>query len=72
MKITVSSKGQVCIPHSVREKYDIGKGTRLNLVDEDDGIKLIPPAKLRDLCGTWKLDRKAVEEELKGDRKDWR
>ncbi len=72
MEITVSSRGQMCIPRSIRRKYEIERGTILNVVDEEDGIKLIPPAKLRNLCGIWGLDLNAVEEELEEDRKNWR
>lgn len=72
MEITVSSRGQVCIPRGVREKYGIGRGTRLKVMDEGDGIKLIPPAKLGGLCGTWEMDREEIEEELEENRKNWR
>lgn len=37
-----TTKGQVVIPSKLRRKYGIKPGTRLNFIDEEDGIKIIP------------------------------
>ena len=39
---TLGEKGQVVIPSKLRRKYGIKPGTRLNFLDEEDGIKIIP------------------------------
>lgn len=65
MKIVVSSKGQIVIPAAIRKKYEIKEGTELEIQDEDDGIKIVPPAKLEELCNTWKdLDMENVRGEI--------
>jgi len=40
----LSSKGQVIIPKSVREKHHWGPGQRFEVVEADDGIRLKPAA----------------------------
>jgi AbrB family looped-hinge helix DNA binding protein len=64
-EVTVSEKGQVAIPVRIRRKYGIQKGTKLRLVEEEDGIKLFPPVNLTKLCGTWKdLDLEEIASEI--------
>jgi AbrB family looped-hinge helix DNA binding protein len=72
MEIIVSSKGQIVIPFHLREKYDLKQGTKLKVSDEEGLIKLIPPVKVASLCGSWELDKKTIEKEIKEGRKDWR
>jgi len=38
----VSAKGWVVIPKPLREKYSLGKGTRVRIVDQGDGVALLP------------------------------
>lgn len=64
-KITMSEKGQIAIPANTRRKYGIQKGTQLQLIEEENGIKLVPPANLVEMCGTWKgLDMKKITAEI--------
>jgi AbrB family looped-hinge helix DNA binding protein len=43
MKILkVTSDGRVTIPAELRKKYNLLPGTRVNLFEEDDGIKIVP------------------------------
>ena len=72
MDIIVSSKGQIVIPFRLREKYEIKQGMRLKVAEDEGFIKLIPPAKLESLCGSWKLDNKKIEKEIKEDREGFR
>jgi AbrB family looped-hinge helix DNA binding protein len=44
---TVSSKGQVVIPRSLREKYRLTSGTRLQVAESDEGLLLAPLKKTR-------------------------
>jgi len=38
----VTSKGQLVIPSKIRKKFGIKGGTRVNIFEEKDGIKIIP------------------------------
>lgn len=40
--VTVSAKGWVVIPKSLREKYGLTKGTRMQVVDYGDTLTLVP------------------------------
>jgi len=42
METVVSSKGQVVIPSALRRKYDIKKGTKVEVTDRDGRIVLEP------------------------------
>lgn len=39
---TVTVKGQVVIPSRIRRKYKIKQGTKINFVEKENGIMLIP------------------------------
>jgi AbrB family looped-hinge helix DNA binding protein len=39
---TITSKGQLVIPSKLRKKYKIKEGTKINFIEESDGIKLLP------------------------------
>ena len=41
-KSVVTSNGRVVLPRGLRKKYNLKKGTRVNFVDENGVIKLIP------------------------------
>jgi AbrB family looped-hinge helix DNA binding protein len=54
--VKLSSKGQVVIPKSIRDKHQWRDGQVLEVVDTADGLLLrdkpvFPPAKLNDLAG---------------------
>lgn len=61
--MTVSSKGQVVIPREVREKLNITKGTKLEVVELDGEIILIrlPDNPLQSLRGMLKAKRPIAE-----------
>ncbi len=42
MLAKVFNKGQVVIPARVRKKYKINIGDSVNIIEEDDGIKIVP------------------------------
>jgi AbrB family looped-hinge helix DNA binding protein len=42
---TVTSKGQVTIPKALRDALDLGEGTELEFVLEDDGTLRVRPKK---------------------------
>lgn len=45
MSVTVSSKGQMVIPASVRKRYHIGPGSQVEVLDTGQEIVLVPVPK---------------------------
>ncbi len=49
------------------------KGEKLTIVEENGYIKMVPPADLTSLCGTWSdLDVKTVRKQIEDMRKEER
>lgn len=68
---TISTKGQIVIPATVREKYALTAGSKIEIEEENGTLILIPPTKLAYLCGSWRdLDTDNVLKEIENDRKD--
>lgn len=42
MLAKIFNKGQVVIPARLRKKYKISIGDKVNIIEEDNGIKIIP------------------------------
>ena len=71
--ITISAKGQVVIPASIRKKFNLKKGDKLTIMEEEGYIKMIPPADLTSLSGAWSdLDTKTVRKQIEDMRKEER
>jgi AbrB family looped-hinge helix DNA binding protein len=51
-EVVVTRKGQTTIPVSLRKKYRIEEGTRLNVVDTGEGVLLKPITSIFDLAGS--------------------
>lgn len=51
-EVTVTRKGQTTIPIRLRTKYKIEEGTRLQVLDTNDGILLRPKKSTLDLAGS--------------------
>ena len=51
-EVTVTRKGQTTIPIKLRTKYKIEEGTRLQVLDTEDGILLKPKKSTLDLAGS--------------------
>jgi AbrB family looped-hinge helix DNA binding protein len=51
-EVIVTRKGQTTIPIKLREKYNIEEGTRLQVLDTNDGILLRPKKSTLDLAGS--------------------
>ena len=51
-EVIVTRKGQTTIPVKLREKYKIEEGTRLEVVDTEQGILLKPKKSTLDLAGS--------------------
>lgn len=57
---TVTSKSMVTIPARIRVKYGIREGSKLEFVEIEDGVLLVPLKTLRQLRGAFKTHEKAV------------
>jgi AbrB family looped-hinge helix DNA binding protein len=62
-EVIVTRKGQTTIPIRFRTKYNIEEGTRLQVVDTNDGILMRPKKSTLDLAGSGA--RFASPEEMK-------
>jgi AbrB family looped-hinge helix DNA binding protein len=51
-EIVVKNKGQATIPVRLRKKFKIEAGTRLEVVETNEGILLKPKKSIWDLIGT--------------------
>ena len=51
-EVVVTRKGQTTIPASLRAKYGIEEGTRLEAVDTGEGILFKPKKSFLDLAGS--------------------
>jgi len=71
--VTISAKGQVVIPANIRKKFNLKKGEKLAIVEENGYIKMIPPADLTSLYGAWSdLDARTVRKQIEDMRKEER
>ena len=50
--VVVTKKGQTTIPVRLRKKYKIEEGTRLQVVDTQEGILLKPKKSIWDMIGS--------------------
>jgi len=62
-EVVVTRKGQTTIPAQLRKKYNIQKGTRLQVIETDEGILLKPEKSTIDLAGSGA--KHATPEEMK-------
>ena len=62
---TVTSKSMVTIPSSIRRKYGIKQGAKVQFVEVDGGIMMIP---VRDLSEMHGMDRAHAKALLEGIR----
>lgn len=68
---TVSEKGWVVIPNEIREKYNIKKGDKVNIIDYGNIIAIIPTSRdaIKDSTGIFK-SKKSLTKSLLDDRKE--
>lgn len=50
--VVVTRKGQTTIPQTLREKYRLAKGTKLEVIDTGEGVLFKKAASTLDLVGT--------------------
>jgi len=61
IEIVVKKKGQTTIPAKIRQKFKIEEGTRLKLIETDEGILLKPRKSIWDMIGAF-ADKATAEE----------
>ena len=65
---TVTSKGQITIPASIREQFGIHAGTRVHFFVNDGSIEFVPSTRsVRELSGMLKYDGPPVTVEQMDD-----
>ncbi|BAD85265.1 transcription regulator, SpoVT/AbrB family [Thermococcus kodakarensis KOD1] len=76
--VKVSSKGQIVLPKSIREKLGINPGDEVEVLDFGDEIVIVPVKKNVDLMGILKFDkplkdvmREVREEERELEARKW-
>lgn len=52
IEVVVTRKGQTTIPVRLRQKYKIGEGTRLQVIETEEGILFKPKKSTLDLAGS--------------------
>jgi AbrB family looped-hinge helix DNA binding protein len=52
-EVIVTKKGQTTIPARLRKKFKIGEGTRLEVVETEEGILLKPKKSIWDMIGAY-------------------
>lgn len=69
---TVSAKGWIVIPNTVRKRYGLNKGTRVHIIDYGGVICVVPVADnpIEVSHGMFRGTRPASEELRKGRRED--
>lgn len=65
MSYTITEKGTVTIPAEIRKKYKLRKGSRLEFIETDEGVLLVPAIPLEDLFGADKDIKETVYQMIK-------
>ena len=63
--VTVTSKGMVTIPSSIRRKYGIKNGDRVQFVEVDGAVMMIPVKTLSEMYGLDKEHAKVLMEGIR-------
>ncbi|HME52149.1 MAG TPA: AbrB/MazE/SpoVT family DNA-binding domain-containing protein [Candidatus Lokiarchaeia archaeon] len=64
--VTLSSKGLLALPISLRKKYNLGKGSDLKIIDEGGKLILLPYSRAADLFGIAKDFEKEIHHMIDG------
>jgi len=60
LSYTITQKGTVTIPAEIRKKYKLGKGSRVEFIETDEGVLLVPAIPMEDLYGADKAIKETV------------
>jgi len=59
---TVTEKGTVSIPSGIRKKYGLDKGAKVEFIETQEGIVMVPVVPIRTLFGVDRSRKKLVRE----------
>jgi len=59
---TITEKGTVSIPANIRNKYGLRKGAKVEFIDTEEGIVIVPITPMPALFGADKTRKKLVRE----------
>jgi len=59
---TITEKGTVSIPSNIRNKYGLRKGAKVEFIDTEEGIVIVPVTPIRALFGADKGRKKLVRD----------
>jgi len=59
---TITEKGTVSIPSGIRNKYGLRKGAKVEFIDTQEGIVIVPVVPIQTLFGAEKSRNKLVKE----------
>jgi len=62
---TVTSKSMVTIPAKIRQKYGIKEGMKVEFVEMEDAVFIVPLKSLKELRGLDKVHEKALIEAIR-------
>ncbi len=62
---TVTSKSMVTIPAKIMQKYDIKEGMKVEFVELEEAVLMVPLRSLKQLGGIDKAHEKAVREGIR-------
>ena len=62
---TVTSKSMITIPSKIRKKYDIEQGSKIEFVEIEEGVLLVPLKTLGELRGSGKVNASTIIEGVK-------
>lgn len=60
MSYTITEKGTVTIPAEIRKKYKLRKGSRVEFIETEEGVLLVPVIPLEELFGADKAAKEKV------------
>jgi AbrB family looped-hinge helix DNA binding protein len=62
LSYTITEKGTVSIPSRIRKKYGLQRGAKVEFMDTEEGIMIVPVVPIEDLFGADKSRKKLVRE----------
>ncbi|MHA1792272.1 MAG: AbrB/MazE/SpoVT family DNA-binding domain-containing protein [Promethearchaeota archaeon] len=68
--VTVTNRGMISIPAELRRKYDIKDGDKISVIEDEEGIKLIPIEDLNTLRSKGVLAKEIMEIMRKARKED--
>lgn len=62
MSYTITEKGAVSIPSHIRKKYGLERGSKVEFIDTNEGIIMIPVVPIEELFGVDASRKRLVRE----------